>query len=196
MKYFWEQFKAKDQTELTFVFQDNFFIELLEPLDIYSEIKAKDVTAGLNDAFKNNSLEDLDVKRKLVLHISEGPTKNCINFNTDNLKATTSTTVHVSLNPTSEYQGGNHCFYVSNKIQTLNNRPVGSLLVYSDKIVHGVTTLHSGLKLNLLLINESNKCYDVNVHLIQRAEIESFIEKFVTEYQFDYTLLQKDLSLL
>jgi hypothetical protein len=71
----------------------------------------------------------------------------CINFHLDHAKRT----LQVALNGDSEYTGGQLVFATAAGLQ-LPQRPAGAITIHDNRIVHGVTTLESGVRYGLFLL--------------------------------------------
>eukprot|EP01044_Picomonas_judraskeda_P008106 COSAG03_NODE_905_length_5401_cov_2.949830_3_plen_866_part_00 len=70
----------------------------------------------------------------------------CIAFHTD----FSSRTMHVALNDEAEYEGGRLVFATASGFEQ-PPRPAGSAVIHSDRVVHGVTVLRSGVRYSLFL---------------------------------------------
>ena len=69
-----------------------------------------------------------------------------IAFHTD----CSSRTMHVALNDESEYSGGRLVFALASGFEQ-PPRPVGSAVIHSDRVAHGVTAMRHGVRYSLFL---------------------------------------------
>ena len=103
---------------------------------------------------------------KIVLRRSEGPLDGCIAFHVDGGHA--SSTVQVTLNDDSEYQGGRLCFYAPDVGLQTPRRSAGTVTVHPREQMHGVTRLVAGKRYSLFVVDEANGLGDKGVFLVQK----------------------------
>ena len=97
---------------------------------------------------KNNSLmyKDNDFNRIVLRRCcAEGL---CINFHLDHsLK-----TMQIALNDDNEYVGGRLVFATNDGVLYEPRRPAGSVTIHNNTVVHGVSTLRSGVRYGLFFL--------------------------------------------
>jgi len=72
----------------------------------------------------------------------------CINFHLDNsLK-----TMQIALNDDTEYVGGRLVFATNDGALYVPHRPTGSVTIHNNTVVHGVSTLHAGVRYGLFFL--------------------------------------------
>ncbi|CAM9809373.1 unnamed protein product, partial [Heterosigma akashiwo] len=92
-------------------------------------------------------------KAKIALRMTRGPTNACISFHCDGPYA--SSTTQIALNPESEYEGGHLCFYARGELTVLSRKP-GSYSHHPPNVLHGVTSLISGTRKSLFVLDVGN----------------------------------------
>ena len=82
----------------------------------------------------------------------QGPQDKVITFHTDcSLR-----TMHVALNDESEYSGGRPVFATASGFEQ-PPRPVGSAVIHSDRVAHGVTAMRHGVRYSLFLCDSRKR---------------------------------------
>lgn len=125
------------------------------------------------------SLHEHESEAKIALRMTRGPTDACIGFHVDGVYA--STTVQIALNDEDEYEGGKLCFFSRGKLTVLR-RPAGSLSKHHRSILHGVTTLTSGTRKGLFVVDYHNGLGDGDVHTVTIDEVNAFIVFWCLEH--------------
>ena len=121
---------------------------------------------------------------KIALRMTRGPTNACINFHCDGTYA--SATVQVALNDVSEYEGGRLCFFQTGRENrnkrflpdalVVLDRPAGSVCRHAPKVLHAVTSLTSGTRKSLFVVDTANGLGENGVIHACRRDVESFFE--------------------
>ena len=121
---------------------------------------------------------------KIALRMTRGPTNACINFHCDGTYA--SATVQVALNDVSEYEGGRLCFFQTGRENrnkrflpdalVVLDRPAGSVCRHAPKVLHAVTSLTSGTRKSLFVVDTANGLGENGVIHACRWDVESFFE--------------------
>jgi len=135
---------------------------------------AATILHGLKGIFKEipNTPQD-DGSSKIVLRMTRGPTKACINFHCDGVYA--AGTVQVALNDQSEYSGGRLCFYVNGRIMELD-RPAGSVCQHPRSVLHAVTALMKGTRRSLFVLDQTNGLSDGAIVDATGAHVQEFLD--------------------
>ena len=153
-------------------------VEEYTPKTILNELKLKHQSISSTHLGVNNdddchiinaaSSSSSQEKGKLALRMTRGPTNSCINFHCD--IGGGSGTCQIPLNDPSEYQGGKLCFFSItmnanaveaeaegrgyHKFLKFVPRTKGSLTMHPSKMLHGVTTVSSGTRKSLFVIDK------------------------------------------
>ena len=173
LDFMWDRMfeKNEKQPDLKLVFQGN------QLADLFSLNGFEDPTGILN-ALHIQALDRVNIKArgpcspKIVLRMTRGPTNACIDFHCDGDYARSST--QITLNSEEEYEGANLCFFVKDQL-TILRRPRGSLSQHYPKVLHGVTTLLSGCRKSLFVLDDINGKYDKDVFLLSQMDISCFL---------------------
>ncbi|CAM9328481.1 unnamed protein product, partial [Heterosigma akashiwo] len=78
------------------------------------------------------------------------------------------------LNPESEYEGGRLCFYSRGALTVLSRKP-GSCSHHTPKILHGVTTLISGTRKSLFVLDKANGLGERDVIDVTQEQMAAFV---------------------
>jgi len=113
---------------------------------------------------------------KVAMRMTRGPSNACINFHCDGNYATG--TVQIALNSTGEYEGGRLAFFVSDRLQVLENRPAGSVVQHPPSVLHGVTAMIKGARKSLFVVDRMNGLGEDGVVTVKRKHVDEFLESF------------------
>ncbi|CAM9784526.1 unnamed protein product, partial [Heterosigma akashiwo] len=111
-------------------------------------------------------------KAKIALRMTRGPTNACISFHCDGPYA--SSTTQIALNPESEYEGGRLCFYARGELTVLSRKP-GSYSHHPPNVLHGVTSLISGTRKSLFVLDVGNGLGEKDIIDVTPEHIAAFI---------------------
>ena len=108
--------------------------------------------------------------------MTKGPTNSCIDFHTDNglSHPRASSTSQIPLNPTSEYKGGQLCFFVNDHLHMVP-RKAGSLVQHPPSVLHGVTSVTEGERKSLFILHVTNGLGEGGVVKLTSDHIDSFL---------------------
>ena len=110
--------------------------------------------------------------------MTKGPTNSCIDFHVDGGYATS--TSQIPLNSTSEYKGGQLCFFVNDHLQMIP-RVAGSLVQHPPNILHGVTSVTEGERKSLFIVDVNNGLGSGGVVTVTSDHIDSFLTEFSSD---------------
>ena len=174
MDFMWTQ-EATDHSrvDMRLALPDQQFLDLLGPLETDNdpETRARTVLCKLQRAFRN--LPGANGQAKIALRQTRGPTNACINFHCDGHYATSTT--QIALNEPTEYEGGRLVYFVNDKVHVLE-RPAGSMVQHPPKVLHGVTSLTSGTRQSLFVVDHSNGLGETGVIVVTPEHVRSFFE--------------------
>jgi len=174
MDFMWTQEASDDsRVDMRLALPDQQFLDLLGPLetDKDPETRARTVLCKLQRAFRN--LPDARGQAKIALRQTRGPTNACIKFHCDGGYATSTT--QIALNEPTEYEGGRLVYFVNDKVHVLE-RPAGSMVQHPPKVLHGVTSLASGTRQSLFVVDHSNGLGESGVIVVAPEHVCSFCE--------------------
>lgn len=148
----------KERVDMKVSLTNGLFLRLLASVDEYVEpaMMARNILERLKMEY--NKVPGASGVCKIALRMTKGPTNACIAFHTDghSHNQCDASTSQIALNSPGEYEGGQLCFFVNNKVDFLI-RPIGSLVQHSGKVLHGVTNLISGTRKSLFIVDDSNE---------------------------------------
>jgi len=123
---------------------------------------------------------------KVALRMTKGPTNSCINFHTDNGRhhERVSSTSQIPLNSTSEYKGGQLCFFVNDHLHMVR-RKAGSLVQHPPNILHGVTSVTEGERKSLFILDVTNGLGEGGVVKLKPDHIDSFLTEISSGSDID-----------
>jgi hypothetical protein len=110
---------------------------------------------------------------KIALRQTRGPTNACINFHCDGGYATSTT--QIALNEPSEYEGGRLIFFVNDVVHVLE-RPAGSMVQHPPEVLHGVSSLTSGTRQSLFVVDKANGLGEDGVITVTSEHVQSFVD--------------------
>jgi hypothetical protein len=163
LEYMWYSTASdcpNDRVDMRLQALDEPFLELLGALDREfeedSRYQSDAILSRLHCVYHKipDSVANRYCPPDVSLRTTRGPTNTCINFNCDGVYA--SSTSQISLNDSSEYKGGRLCFFVSDKLHILEERPVGSLTQHPPRVLHAVTSLTEGTRKSLFIADNTN----------------------------------------
>eukprot|EP00854_Cymbomonas_tetramitiformis_P023488 gene23488-28438_t len=142
--------------------------------------RARMQTQGSLKTLWRNSRTDTS-RAKFALRMTRGPTNACIDFHCDGGYATY--TLQVALNEPTEYCGGRLCFYVPHVNSAADRieepqRKAGSMTAHSRNVLHAVTTLTSGTRMSLFVVDINNGLGQQGVFNVEMKHVEHFLEAF------------------
>ena len=108
---------------------------------------------------------------KVALRATRGPTNSCIDFHCDGGYATS--TSQIPLNPPTEYEGGQICFFVNDQLHFVP-RQQGSLVQHPPSVLHGVTQVTEGMRKSLFIVDISNGLGENGVVNLTDDDVTSF----------------------
>jgi len=144
-------------TNLRWVISEQVFLLLLDPLEDKGgeECDTTSTYRNLLQVFHRVPGAGKNNDPVIVLEqISQG-TKYGVDFHCEDGENATSTT-QIALNDPTEYEGGRLVYFHCDELRVLN-RPAGSIVQHSTKVLHGVTALHSGTRQSLFIVDKTNK---------------------------------------
>ena len=176
MDFMWTQEAdtgTSDRVDMRLVVPDQQLLDLIGPLEIEDdpESRAIIVLRKLNEAFQ--SVPGARGPAKIALRQTRGPTNACINFHCDGSYATSTT--QIALNEPTEYEGGRLVYFVNDKVHVLE-RPAGSMVQHPPKVLHGVTSLTSGTRQSLFVVDKANGLGENGVIVVTAEHVGSFFE--------------------
>ena len=152
---------------------------------------------SLDDKYKSKRLKnklkriydqvpDSSGGHKVALRMTKGPTNSCINFHTDNGRhhERVSSTSQIPLNSTSEYKGGQLCFFVNDHLHMVP-RKAGSLVQHPPNILHGVTSVTEGERKSLFILDVTNGLGEGGVVKLTSDHIDSFLTEISSGSDID-----------
>ncbi|GAX25014.1 hypothetical protein FisN_2Lh298 [Fistulifera solaris] len=170
LDYMWEATESDaspNRVDMRLVIPDEQFKQLLEYA--HQGDTPNSVLAKLRLAFRQVSKRD---GSKVALRMTNGPTNACINFHCDGPYATS--TSQIALNDPSKYAGGRLVYFV-NDVLHVPERPVGSLVQHPSSVLHGVTSLRSGTRKSLFVVDTTNGLGEGGVVEVSSAHVEGFL---------------------
>jgi len=149
--------------------------------DKYKSTRLKQTLKWLYDAVPGSRGD-----HKVALRMTKGPTNSCINFHTDNglLHPRASSTSQIPLNSTSEYKGGQLCFFVNDHLHMVS-RKAGSLVQHPPNILHGVTSVTEGERKSLFILDVTNGLGEGGVVKLTSDHIDSFLTEISSGSDID-----------
>jgi hypothetical protein len=166
MEYMWDVVHpSNSRTDMRLSVPNDCFVRLLENEDIQGKVILK----RLQRVYYN--VPGASFTPKIALRMTRGPTHACIDFHCDGETATS--TSQIALNIPTEYAGGRLCFYVNLELHFLE-RPMGSLVQHSPKVLHGVTHLTQGTRKSLFVVDHYNGLGEDGVIDVTMENVEAF----------------------
>ena len=112
--------------------------------------------------------------------MTRGPTNACINFHC-NEALETKATVQIALNDSADYAGGRLCFFAMKENAqedelTILERPAGSVCVHRTHVLHAVTSLTSGTRQSLFVVDATNGLGENGVVGVTASDVQSFLK--------------------
>ena len=149
--------------------------------DKYKSTRLKQTLKRLFDAVPNSR-----GGHKVALRMTKGPTNSCIDFHTDNgiSHDLASSTSQIPLNSTSEYKGGQLCFFVNDHLHMVP-RKAGSLVQHPPNILHGVTSVTEGERKSLFILDVTNGLGEGGVVKLTSDHIDSFLTEISSGSDID-----------
>lgn len=148
--------KERNEGNLRWILSEQAFLLLLEPLDAdgKEEINASSAYRTLSQLFHRVPGAAGANGPVILLEQISRETK-CVDFHCEDGENATSTT-QIALNDPTEYEGGRLVYFHCDELRVLN-RPTGSIVQHSAKVLHGVTALISGTRQSLFVVDKTNK---------------------------------------
>jgi Zinc finger, C3HC4 type (RING finger)/Ubiquitin family len=172
LDYMWEATKTDnslDRVDMRLVIPDEQLKQLLQ--HTHQGIPPDSVLADLRGTFQQVLRSVSRGEPKVALRMTRGPTKACIDFHCDGFYATS--TSQIALNDPSEYVGGRLVYFVNDVLHVLE-RPVGSVVQHPPKVLHGVTSLISGTRKSLFVVDRNNGLGENGVIEVSSAHVDGF----------------------
>jgi ubiquitin len=121
-----------------------------------------------------------DLGSTIALQMTRGPTNACINFHCDGALETKAT-VQIALNDSADYAGGRLCFFAMKENAqedelTILERPAGSVCVHKTHVLHAVTSLTSGTRQSLFVVDATNGLGENGVVGVTASDVQSFLK--------------------
>jgi len=169
-----------------------FVLQILKSLDgsLDKKYKSSCLNEKLQKLFRRVPTSNKDEgSYKVALRLTKGPTNSCINFHTDGAYATS--TSQIPLNSTSEYKGGQLCFFVNDHIQMVP-RKAGSLVQHPPNVLHGVTSVTEGERKSLFIVDVNNGLGYGGVVTLTLDHIDSFLTEVSSGSDIDSSSSSED----
>jgi large subunit ribosomal protein L40e len=171
------------RVDMRLVIDDDTFVQLLSYLDpvVSSKHQSSALVRNLQDEYLKvhgaSRTREGNVKCKLALRMTRGPTNACTNFHCDRDYATS--TSQIALSCPSEYTGGRLCFFVNDALHVLE-RPVGSITQHAARVLYGVTALTDGTRKCLFVVDRTNGFGERGVITVRSDQVQLFAAQQVS----------------
>jgi ubiquitin len=179
LDFMWEKTSSespKKRVDMRVTMSDEAFTELLNERSV-SDAKLLEVTGAVSRLkMLFREIEGASGPCKVALRMTRGPTNACINFHCDGGYATG--TVQIAINDPAEYQGGQLCFFVKNELFILQ-RPAGSVCQHPRNVLHAVTSLTTGTRKSLFVVDINNGLGEGGVVTASSREVQSFLDQLI-----------------